>query len=44
MNLQVGNFQIFKHEVDPSMSRVSEIAPCPPSPVANNPSALPALT
>ena len=27
MNLQVGNFQIFEHEVDPSTSSVSGIAP-----------------
>ena len=52
MNLQVANFQRCEHascsskEPEPvsSASGVSEIAACPPSPIADDPSALPSPT
>ena len=52
MNLQVMKFQRFTHvsgsskepEPVPSISGMSEIAACPPSPIADDLSALPSVT
>ena len=52
MHLQVANFQRWEHapgsnkepELVPSTSGKSEIAVCPPSPIADNSSALPSPT
>ena len=44
MNFQVANFLRCKHAFIPSVSSVNEIVACPPSPIADDPSALPSLT